>query len=64
MQVANKELLHIHRQNYYQGQWKPGNILENSKTEFNHYYKGLLTEPNRKSFSEFATIRPNRIFKQ
>ncbi|WP_394774460.1 DUF2441 domain-containing protein [Flavobacterium sp.] len=53
MQVVDKELFHIHRKNHHQDLWKPGNILETPKDEFNHFYKGLSTEPHRKVSKDF-----------
>ena len=46
MQVIDKELFHIHRQNYHRGLWKPGNILSTPVDLFNNFYTGISTEPH------------------
>ena len=61
MQVVDKEFYHIHRKNHYQDLWKLGNIIKTpkEKDEFNHFYKGLLTEPHNKvslGFEQFELI--------
>lgn len=59
MQVFNKEFFHIHRKNHHQDLWKPGNTLTTPTTEFNHFYKGLSTEPHDKvsmGFQQFELI--------